>query len=66
MRIDKLSDSGVRMLHEGVQRALAADDSLPAGKKKFEVRELPDWKEWAEQLEAEMDSRGLDYQKIGW
>lgn len=58
MRVEKLSDSGLGMLHDGVRRGLAEDDGRPAGQKAYEVRELPDWKDWAEQLEAERDTRG--------
>ncbi|SDG99208.1 hypothetical protein [Pelagibacterium luteolum] len=66
MRIERLSDSRQRMRHEAIGGALAENEALPTGKKLYEVRELPDWKERAQSLETEMDTRELEFSRIAW
>ena len=44
------------MMYEGIRGALAADDALSGlgEEPRFRVRETPDWKKHAADLEAEM------------
>ena len=67
MNFDRFSESGLRMLHDAVRKALDEDDQIPKGQpKQYEVRELPDWKEWADDLETTMSKRGIQHRKINW
>ena len=56
------------MMYEGVRGALASDDSLYGlGKEpRFRVRETPDWKKHAADLEAGMLRRGMTFEVIDW
>lgn len=56
------------MMYEGVRGALASDDALKfQGKEaRFHVRETPDWKRHAAELEAEMLKRGMMFDVIDW
>lgn len=61
------SDRGLRSMHEGIRTALADDDATPRSKpKRFGVRDTPDWRRWADALEAELSSRGLTFSQINW
>ena len=55
-------------LYEGVRGALAADEALKrqGGEPRFRVRETPDWKSHAADLEAEMLKRGMFFEVIDW
>jgi hypothetical protein len=61
------NDSLSMMLH-GIRGVLAVDDELNRlGKEpRFRVRETPDWKKHAADLEAEMHSRGMIFDAIDW
>jgi hypothetical protein len=61
------NDSLSMMLH-GIRGALAVDDELNRlGKNpRFSVRETPDWKKHAADLEAEMQRRGMSFDAIDW
>jgi hypothetical protein len=56
------------MMYEGVRGALAADDALKGQdmETRFRVRETPDWKKHAADLEAEMLKRGMFFEVIDW
>jgi hypothetical protein len=56
------------MMYEGVRGALAADDTLKAEghATRFRVRETPDWKHHAAELESEMLRRGMYFEIIDW
>ena len=67
MNIPGYSTNGLKMMQEGVRKALAEDDALPAGQDKvYNVREFPDWGEHSDRIEAELDSRGAVYTKVSW
>jgi hypothetical protein len=56
------------MMYEGVRGALASDDATKAqgGETRFRVRETPDWKQHAADLETEMLKRGMFFEVIEW
>jgi hypothetical protein len=56
------------MMYEAVRGALAADDALKQQdiEARFRVRETPDWKKHAADLEAEMLKRGMFFEVIDW
>ena len=56
------------MMYEGVRGALAADNALKAQGEatRFRVRETPDWKQHAADLESEMLKRGMFFEVIDW
>jgi hypothetical protein len=53
---------------EGVRGALASDDALKkqGEEPRFRVRETPDWRKHAVDLEAEMLKRGMFFDVIDW
>ena len=54
-------------LHDSIKKAMSADDATPEGQgKPYGVREYPDWKEHADRIEQELDSRDEKYEKIDW
>jgi hypothetical protein len=56
------------MMYEGIRGALAADDALKRQGMgtRFRVRETPDWKKHAGELESEMLNRGMFFDVIDW
>ena len=56
------------MMYEAVRGALAADDALKRQgmATRFRVRETPDWKKHAADLEQEMLMRGMFFDVINW
>ena len=56
------------MMYEGIRGALAADDALNRQDQetRFRVRETPDWKKHAADLESEMLKRGMFFEVIDW
>jgi hypothetical protein len=56
------------MMYQGVRGALAADDALTEQGQacRFRVRETPEWKVHATDLETEMLRRGLVFEVIDW
>jgi len=56
------------MMYEGVRGALAADNALKeqGDEPRFRIRETPEWKAHAADLEAEMLSRGMIFEIIDW
>lgn len=53
-------------LHDSISMAMAEDDSLPDGQKKYGVREFTDWRDHANRIEAELNKRGEKYNKLDW
>ena len=55
-------------MYEGVRDVLAADDALRGRgeEPRFRVRETPDWKKHAADLESEMLKRGMIFEVIDW
>ncbi|KQV66657.1 hypothetical protein [Caulobacter sp. Root343] len=54
--ITEVSDNYILDCYLAIRRELGVD---PAN-----VREHPDFREWASALEAEMDKRGVDYVRV--
>jgi hypothetical protein len=55
-------------MYEAVRGALASDDAQEQGGEdpRFRVRETPEWKKHAADLEAEMLKRGMLFSVIEW
>ena len=68
MNYPAFTNGSLTMMYEGVRGALAADDALERDHREpvFRVRETPDWKKHAADLEAEMLKRGMMFQAIDW
>jgi len=62
------TNESLTMMYEAVRGALAADDAVEreGGEPKFKVRDTPDWKKHAADLEAEMLKRGMNFSVIEW
>ena len=56
MNYAEYTNASLTMMYEAVRGALAADDGIArqGGEPKFKVRETPDWKKQAADLEVEM------------
>jgi hypothetical protein len=61
-----LSEGAIRELYEAIRRALAEDDALPTGRKKYGVREFSDFGLEATVLERVFTDRGMKFEKIKW
>jgi len=65
MDIPNFSDILLRKFHNFVKDSLAEDDAIPAGQNE-RFREERGLRKFVNELEAEMDKRGLVYTKIKW
>jgi hypothetical protein len=68
MNYQVFTNDSLTMMYEGVRGALAADDALKrqGEETRFRVRETPDWKKHAADLEGEMLKRGMFFEVIDW
>jgi hypothetical protein len=68
MNYRAFTNDSLTMMYQSVRGALAADDALSElGKEtRFRVRETPEWKTHATDLEAEMSQRGMVFEVIDW
>jgi hypothetical protein len=68
MNYPAFTNDSLTMMYEGIRGALAADDSLRGRgeEPRFRVRETPDWKKHAADLEIEMLRRGMIFKIIDW
>lgn len=68
MNYRAFTNDSLTMMYESVRGALAADDALTAHgeEARFRVRETPEWKKHAADLEAEMLKRGMFFEVIDW
>jgi hypothetical protein len=68
MNYPAFTNDSVTMMYEGIRGALAADDALSGlgEEPRFRVRETPDWKLHAAELETEMLGRGMMFEVIDW
>jgi hypothetical protein len=68
MNYQAFTNDSLTMMYEGIRGALAADDALIGlgEEPRFRVRETPEWKTHASQLEAEMLRRGMFFEVIDW
>jgi hypothetical protein len=68
MNYQAFTDDSLTMMYEAVRGALAADDALrgQGEEPRFRVRDTPDWKTHAADLESEMLNRGMFFEVIDW
>jgi hypothetical protein len=68
MNYQAFTNDSLTMMYEGIRGALAADDALNRQDQetRFRVRETPDWKKHAADLESEMLKRGMFFEVIDW
>ena len=68
MNYQAFTNDSLIMMYEAVRGALSADDALTRQgiATRFRVRETPDWKKHAADLEAEMLKRGMLLDVIDW
>jgi hypothetical protein len=68
MNYPAFTNDNLTMMYEGIRGALAADDALSGlgEEPRFRVRETPDWKLHAAELETEMLGRGMMFEVIDW
>ena len=68
MNCQAFTNESLTMMYEAVRGALAADDSLEGlgEEPKFKVRDTPEWKKHAADLESEMLRRGMMFEIIDW
>ena len=68
MNYEAFTNQSLVMMYEGVRGALAADDALERDHRDppFRVRETPEWRLHAADLEAEMHKRGMVFDLIEW
>jgi hypothetical protein len=68
MNYQAFTNDSLTMLYEAVRGALAADNALTRQgmEIRFRVRETPEWKLHAADLEAEMLKRGMLFEVIDW
>jgi hypothetical protein len=68
MNYPAFTNDSLTMMYEGVRGALGTDDALRGlgEEPRFRVRETPDWKQHAADLEAEMLKRGMMFEVIDW
>lgn len=61
-----LSGRSLQELHSTIYKRLVEEDSQSAREKVHGVREFRDWRALADELEAELQERGLPFQRIPW
>jgi hypothetical protein len=68
MNYQAFTNDSLTTMYEVIRGALDADDSLKArGEEiRFRVREMPEWKKHAADLEIEMIRRGMTFELIDW
>jgi len=68
MNYPAFTNDSLKMMYEAVRGALAADDALKFQdlESRFRVRETPEWKKHAADLEAEMLKRGMMFEVVDW
>jgi hypothetical protein len=68
MNYQAFTNDSLTMMYEAIRGALAADDALKRQGLaiRFRVRETPDWKKHAADLESEMLKRGMRFEVIDW
>jgi hypothetical protein len=68
MNYQAFTNDSLTMMYEVIRGALAADDALKRQgmEARFRVRETPDWKLHAAELETEMLNRGMFFDVIDW
>jgi hypothetical protein len=67
MNYQAFTNDSLTMMYEGIRGVLAADDALKRQgmEIRFRVRETPEWRLHAAELETEMLGRGMMLEVIG-
>lgn len=65
MTYQALSTRSIHALHQGIHRALAADNARPPHLREYGVRVFPDWTVHSRALEATLASRGEAFTPTG-
>ena len=68
MNYEAFTNDSLTMMYAVIRGSLAADDELTrlGERPRFCVRETPDWKMHATDLEMEMNRRGMTFDLIDW
>ena len=68
MNYRAFNNDSLTVMYESVRGALASDDAMAAQgeERRFRVRETPDWKQHAADIETEMLKRGMFFAVIDW
>lgn len=68
MNYQAFTNDSLTVLYEAVRGALAADEALKRQgmEARFRVRETPEWKTHAADIELEMIKRGMMFEIIDW
>jgi hypothetical protein len=68
MNYQAFTNDSLTMMYEGIRGAMAADDALKRQgmEIRFRVRETPEWRLHAAELETEMLGRGMMLEVIDW
>ncbi len=68
MNYQAFTNDSLTMMYEATRGALAADDALKRQGLaiRFRVRETPDWRNHAADLESEMLKRGMRFEVVDW
>ena len=68
MNYQAFTNDSLTMMYEAIRGGLEADDALKRQGLaiRFRVRETPDWKKHAADLESEMLKRGMRFEVIDW
>jgi hypothetical protein len=68
MNYQAFTNDSLTMMYEGIRGALETDDEFKkqGEESRFRVRETPDWKKHAGNLESEMLRRGMFFDVIDW
>jgi hypothetical protein len=68
MNYQAFTNDSLTMMYEGIRGALASDDALSGlgEEPRFRVRETPEWKKHAADIESEMLTRGMFFEVIDW
>jgi hypothetical protein len=68
MNYPAFTNDSLTMMYEAIRGALAADDAQErqGADPRFRVRETPEWKKHAADLEAEMLKRGMLFEVVDW
>jgi hypothetical protein len=68
MNYQAFTNDSLKMMYEAARGALSADDALKAqgSEVRFGVRDTPEWKQHAADLEMEMVRRAMEFDLIDW
>ena len=68
MNYQAFTNDSLTMMYEAARGALGADDALNRQglATRFRVRETPEWKKHAADIESEMLKRGMFFEVIDW